>query len=117
MKFLVDAQLPRRLARELTAAGHDSVHTLELPLGNHTPDTDICAVAERDGRVVITKDSDFVTSFLLRGMPARLLLVSAGNIDNDALVRLFSRNITALESAFAQHSFIELNANAITIHV
>ena len=29
MKFIVDAQLPRRLARKLIAAGHVAVHTLE----------------------------------------------------------------------------------------
>jgi predicted nuclease of predicted toxin-antitoxin system len=34
MKFIVDAQLPRRLARELVAAGHDAVHTLYLAKGN-----------------------------------------------------------------------------------
>jgi predicted nuclease of predicted toxin-antitoxin system len=34
MKFLVDAQLPRRLARLLTATGHDAIHTLDLPRGN-----------------------------------------------------------------------------------
>jgi predicted nuclease of predicted toxin-antitoxin system len=27
MKFVVDAQLPRRLARELAAAGHEVTHT------------------------------------------------------------------------------------------
>jgi predicted nuclease of predicted toxin-antitoxin system len=40
MKFVVDAQLPRRLARELAEFGHDAVHTLDLPAGNHTPDGD-----------------------------------------------------------------------------
>jgi hypothetical protein len=65
MKFIVDAQLPRRLARELVAAGHDVAHALELPLGNRTPDGDIAALAVREGRVVVTKDSDFVTTFLL----------------------------------------------------
>jgi len=38
MKFLVDAQLPRRLAYRLQDAGHDAVHTLDLPLANRTPD-------------------------------------------------------------------------------
>jgi predicted nuclease of predicted toxin-antitoxin system len=39
MKFLVDAQLPRRLAALLQQAGHDTIHTLDLPLGNRTTDT------------------------------------------------------------------------------
>jgi predicted nuclease of predicted toxin-antitoxin system len=63
MKFIVDAQLPRRLAMELAAAGHDVAHTLDLPLGNRTPDREIASLAANEARIVITKDSDFVTTF------------------------------------------------------
>src|SRR6266849_6166909 len=62
MKFLVDAQLTRRLARQLAALGHEALHTLELPAGNRTPDTDLIQLARRDGCVVVSKDSDFFTS-------------------------------------------------------
>ena len=65
MKFIVDAQLPRRLARDLAAAGHDVTHTLDLPLRNCTPDSEVVALAAREGRVVVTKDSDF-SSMVLR---------------------------------------------------
>ena len=41
MKFLVDAQLPQKLAIEMQAAGHDVVHTFNLPKGNATPDNEI----------------------------------------------------------------------------
>ena len=116
MKFIVDAQLPRRLARDLAAAGHDVTHTLDLPLGNHTPDGEVAVLAAKESRVVVTKDSDFVTAFLLRGTPPKLLLISTGNISNDALSRLIATNLTTLETAFAKHDFIELNASAITIH-
>ena len=75
MKFIVDPQLPRRLARDLTVAGHEVTHTGDLPLGNRTQDGDIAALAAREGGVVVTKDSDFVTTFLLRGMPPKLLLI------------------------------------------
>lgn len=116
MKFIVDAQLPRRLARELAALGHDVKHTLDLRLGNRTPDGDIAALAASEDRVVITKDSDFVTTFLLRGAPPKLLLISTGNISNDALCRLIASSIAKLEFAFAQHSFVELNASAVITH-
>ena len=75
MKFVVDAQLPRRLARELAASGHDAVHTLDFPAGNRTQDKDIVALAVREDRLVVTKDNDFVASFLLRGTPPKLLLI------------------------------------------
>ncbi len=58
MKFLIDAQLPRRLARELSAAGHEVTHTLDLPSENRTSDGVINTLAVRDGLVVVTKDSE-----------------------------------------------------------
>ena len=48
MKFAVDAQLPRRLGRQLAAAGHDALHCLDLPLGNRTPDEDVAALAANE---------------------------------------------------------------------
>ena len=66
MKFLVDAQLPRRLARWLQRMGYDALHTLDLPSGNQTTDTEINACAARDGRIVVTQDADFVNTHLLR---------------------------------------------------
>ena len=41
MKFLVDAQLPRRLVERLRDAGHDAVHTRDLPNENRTTDREI----------------------------------------------------------------------------
>src|ERR1022692_3747854 len=110
MKFIVDAQLPRRLALELSGIGHEAVHTLDFPGGNRTPDGDIIAMAIRENRVVVTKDNDFVTSFLLRGVPPKLLLITTGNISNDALSKLLAANMVALESALTSHDFVELSA-------
>ena len=70
----------------------------------------------REGRVVVTKNTDFVTSFLLRSVPPKLLLISTGNISNDALSRLIAANLTALENALAKNDFVELSVSAITIH-
>ena len=116
MKFLVDAQLPRRLALELAASGHDAIHTLDLPAANRTQDKDILALAILENRIVVTKDNDFVVSFHLQRVPPRLFLIATGNISNDKLSKLLASNLTALETAFSQHDFIELSATAITIH-
>jgi predicted nuclease of predicted toxin-antitoxin system len=96
--------------------GHDVTHTLDLPLGNHTPDGQISALAAQEGRVLVTKDSDFVTTFVLHGVPPKLLLISTGNISNDSLSHLFAANLAVLEDAFATHSFVELSPSAITVH-
>lgn len=65
MKFLVDAPLPRRLAIRLRDAGHDVVHTLDLPHKNRTSDSEINMISIEEHRVVVTKDADFVKLSLL----------------------------------------------------
>ena len=116
MKFLVDAQLPRWLARQLADLGHHALHTLDLSAGNRTPDTDILHLARHDTRIVVSKDSDFVTSHLLRGEPEKLLLISTGNISNDELEALVRANSAALMNALEQHSFVELTRTGLLIH-
>jgi predicted nuclease of predicted toxin-antitoxin system len=115
MRFLVDAQLPRRLALLLTTAGHDALHTLDLPAKNCTDDEVIRGLAEHDGRVVVTKDSDFVDSHILRGQPPQLLLVATGNITNDELASLFAANLAAIVAAFQSAVFVEIDRSGLVI--
>ncbi len=96
MKFLIDAQLPRRLAHQLGVTGFETTHTLDLPLGNRTTDQALITLSLKEQCVIVTKDSDFVESFLLKREPWKLLLVSIGNIGNDELLRLFQLNIAQL---------------------
>lgn len=116
MKFLIDAQLPRRFALWLAAQGHDARHTLDLPLRNRTPDSGIIALAEQEDRVVVTKDDDFVQSFLVNGQPRRLLLIATGNIGNAELERLIAANLAEIVRAFEQHRFVELGRELLAIH-
>jgi predicted nuclease of predicted toxin-antitoxin system len=85
MKFLVDAQLPRRLAEHLREAGLSAIHTLDLPDGNRTTDLVINELSIKEQYIVVTKDSDFVESFLLSREPWKLFLVGTGNIGNNEL--------------------------------
>ncbi|HEU0145082.1 MAG TPA: DUF5615 family PIN-like protein [Nitrososphaera sp.] len=117
MKFLVDAQLPRRLISRLGEAGHEAIHTLDLPLGNRTPDSVINELSIREGYVVITKDADFVNSFLLHRRPHKLLLVSTGNIRNSELESLFMSNLESIAGKFDLFDFIEVNRKAVIYHV
>jgi predicted nuclease of predicted toxin-antitoxin system len=115
MKFLVDAQLPRRMVGWLCAAGCDAVHTLDLPLGNRTPDEQVIERADREQRVVVSKDEDFVDSHLLAGRPAKLLLVSTGIISNRELEQLVVPLIPSLIQEFQTNSFIELCRSGLII--
>ena len=115
MKFLVDAQLPKRLADWLRSAGHDAVHVSALPKGNATPDSEVSRFADAEGRVVVTKDADFVDSHLLRGAPALLLLVSTGNLGNPELLALTQSSIADIEREFAAARFLELDSNGLIV--
>jgi len=59
MKFLVDAHLPPSLCALLQAAGHDAIHTTQLPAQNRTSDQVINELSVTDTRVDISKDTDF----------------------------------------------------------
>ncbi|MBX7211373.1 MAG: DUF5615 family PIN-like protein [Verrucomicrobiaceae bacterium] len=116
MKFVVDAQLPRRLAVEINALGDDAIHTLDLPAKNRTSDASIIEVALAEARVVVTKDSDFVDSFLLRGEPEKLLFITTGNITNNDLIHLLRANWQPILSMLSQGDFVELSRTALTLH-
>jgi predicted nuclease of predicted toxin-antitoxin system len=115
MNFLVDAQLPRRMTAWLTAAGCDAVHTLDLPDRNRTTDEQINDLADREKRVVVTKDADFVDSHILRGRPPKLLLISTGNISNRDLETLVTPLIADIVREFQTHSFLELGRSGIVV--
>jgi predicted nuclease of predicted toxin-antitoxin system len=115
VKFLIDAQLPVRLAQFLNHAEHDAAHTIELPGGNRSTDRQIAQHADREGRVVITKDRDFRDGHLLTHSPRRLLVVSTGNIPNDALMELFETHLGAIVSAFDEADFVELFRDALAL--
>jgi len=116
VRFIVDAQLPRRLARWLAARGHDVLHTLDLPDGNRTQDAAIVDLACRQARIVVTKDRDFVSSHVLWGRPPSLLLISTGNLGNTALLSLIERNIATIEQAFDANHFVELGLESLVVH-
>jgi len=115
MKFLIDAQLPRQMVGWFNAIGCDAIHTLDLPRRNRTPDEELVAIANRDQRVLATKDSDFVDSHLLFGRPAKLLLVSTGNISNQELEQLAATQLPVIVTDFQTHTFLELSRTGITI--
>ena len=98
-------------------AGHDAIHTLDLSDGNRTTDDTINAISEQEQRVVITKDADFVDSFLVLGKPYKLLLISTGNITNVDLEALFVPNIPAIAGGFLTHDYLELSRTALITHL
>ena len=88
MRFLVDAQLPPRLARALAEAGHEADHVEDLGL-RHASDPTIWAYAERRQAVVVTKDEDFVERYRRQVGGPVIVWLRIGNAANAALLSWF----------------------------
>ncbi len=58
MRFLVDQNLPLRLAELLTGAGHDAVHLRTLGMSKAS-DPDVLRTALEQERVLVSSDTDF----------------------------------------------------------
>jgi len=57
-----------------------------------------------------------VNSHLIGGQPAKLVLVTTGNMGNADLERLVERNLPAIESALEASDFIELGRDKLIVH-
>ena len=90
MKFLIDAQLPHSLKQLFISKGHDCIHTSDMQMGNETPDRIINTISVAEQRIVITKDGDFLESFIVKNEPYKLILVKLGNTSKNELLQFFS---------------------------
>ncbi len=92
----------------ISRGGCEAIHTLDLPAANRTADRAVIEAADQQQRVLITKDADFVDAHVLFGRPARLLLVSTGNISNRDLESLLMTTFPEIIRCFEAYSFVEL---------
>ncbi len=116
MNFLIDANLPRRLVSLFRERGHRAVHTLDLPDANATDDIAILRYSDEENCVIITKDSDFITSFWLNNHPNKLLLISTGNISNKELESLLVANFEQVVTDLSSNRFVELSREHLIVH-
>ena len=116
MKFIVDAQLPYQLSKLLQYKEFDSIHTDDLPNKERTTDNELRILSVGQGYIVITKDSDFLDSHLIQGIPSKLLIVTTGNIANKDLLNLFDKYFDIIIQLFNNYDLIELNNDQIVAH-
>lgn len=113
MKFIIDAQLPKALSDFLNQRGYNSVHTLELPDKNRTKDNQIIQKAKEENRIVISKDSDFLDSFLLKSLPPKLIMVKTDNVANTKLIQIFGDNLAKIVMLITRSNLVEITKSDI----
>ena len=116
MKLLIDAQLPQLLNAVLNELGYNSIHVDSLINGDESSDVEIINYADSNNLIVVTKDSDFFHSHSLQNKPAKLLLVSTGNIKNRQLLDIFRKNHSRTHKLFETVNFLEINSSGIASH-
>jgi predicted nuclease of predicted toxin-antitoxin system len=65
---------------------------------------------------VITKDNDFLESYLIKAEPKKLLLVRTGNIQNKVLLSLIDSNLTLIVEMLTRSNLVELTSNLTIEH-
>lgn len=111
MKFLIDAQLPPSLKQIFLDKGYDCIHTFDLALGNDTPDKIINKISIDEKRILITKDSDFFRSFIIKKEPYKLIFVKLGNTSKNELLNFFSDRFSEIISKIEEEDMILINKN------
>ncbi len=109
MKFLLDAQLPPSLKQLFISNGYDCIHTLDLELANNTPDKTINTVSVNEQRILITKDSDFYDSFIIKNEPYKLILVKLGNTSKKELIQFFEIHFVEIIERIKKENMILVN--------
>jgi predicted nuclease of predicted toxin-antitoxin system len=97
LRFLVDAQLPPALARQLESRGHVAEHVADLGL-ERARDPQVRAKAAESGAVVVTKDEDFAVHQLLHSGPS-IVWVRIGNTRRAELLRRFDAELPKIIAA------------------
>jgi len=116
MKFLIDAQLPFLLAEWISEKGFEAIHTEDMPNRDETEDDEIRQLSAEGGYIVISKDTDFYDSHILKNSPEKLLLITTGNIKNRQLLDLFRKNFQEIARLFELYDLIEMNNSELVAY-
>lgn len=101
MRFLLDSHLPPALAVALRNLGHECEEARKL-VAPDAADTEIAAVANQLGTVVLSKDADFVDLKLRKVLQTPLIRIRLPNMSAKdtvaAIIPQLPRLIMALEA-------------------
>src|SRR4051812_48336354 len=106
MRFLCDVHISYKVKNFLLSKECDCIHINEILSGDRTGDKDIASYCNEENLILITKDEDFVDSYLLKHTPAKLLKVNLGNISTKQLIEMIEKALLLIENLYRRNNFL-----------
>jgi predicted nuclease of predicted toxin-antitoxin system len=115
MKFLCDVHISYQVVNYLKSSGFETIHVNAILDKWNSKDSDICTYADSNDMIVISKDSDFRDSHFVKQTPKKLIKINLGNISNQELILLLSKNIDSIKK-LNQNTFflVEMNKDNVS---
>jgi predicted nuclease of predicted toxin-antitoxin system len=102
MRFLLDQDVYACTARTLRAGGHDVLCAADAGLAG-APDADLLAAAERENRVLVTRDRDFGNLVFVRRAGSGVIYLRV----SPATVQAVHRQLNAVLAAYSEQDLHE----------
>ena len=114
MKWLIDENLPPSLTKILRVAGIAAHHVNELKSHNkqQIKDDQLRKLTMQKGYLIITKDDDFVKSYVDRKVPEKMIFVY-GLQEKEQLLTRMGEIAHLLPKLTETHDFIEITEKEI----
>ena len=116
MKFIIDENISPDVLPFFLNAGITAIHVNQLKKekGVSIKDQQLRRLAIYQNWVIVTKDDDFVKSFISRKVPEKLVFL-VGLDDKQQLLARIEEIVPELEDLLTKYDFLEVNHSGIKL--